>query len=337
MYLSKNNHCKIMIVKITNPYDNEDYLLRQTPNSSGKWEQTIFLMNKKDVISCDYWIILDDLQKAEEVICPKENIILFALEAPSIKTYNNRFLEQFEYVVSCQDSDYIEHKNLIRDITTVFWFTSKTYDELHPMQPFEKDKLLSIITSNKLFTQGHRDRYDFAIRIKNHFKDKVDLYGRGIKDFTEKWDVLAPYKYNICIENTSYPYWITEKLTDCFLSYTYPFYYGSPNVNNYFSDDSYTNIDIYDFKKSIESIEKIIEDDSFYDTHVLAIQEARRIYLEKYNIFPLMHKLVHKLEENKKQNSPILNKIFPMDLVSNNNTQKKYSIFKFFYNFIKNI
>ena len=130
---------------------------------------------------------------------------------------------------------------------------------MHP----EKKKLISVITSNKAFTQGHIDRIRFVSKLKEHFGDQIDVFGRGYNTFGDKWDVLADYKYHIVIENSSQTYYWTEKLSDCFLAETYPFYYGCTNIADYFPSDAYTPIDISNPDEAIKIIDKAIKADAY--------------------------------------------------------------------------
>ncbi|MFX8844619.1 glycosyltransferase family 10, partial [Acinetobacter baumannii] len=83
-----------------------------------------------------------------------------------------------------------------------------------------------------------------------------------------KWDTLADYKYHIAIENDSCDDWVTEKFFDPILAYSYPFYYGCPNIHKYISEKSFTRIDINNFNQSIEIIESIIGNDSIYNNFI---------------------------------------------------------------------
>jgi hypothetical protein len=100
-------------------------------------------------------------------------------------------------------------------------------------QVYEKSKLVSMISSNKSYTEGHRKRLEYV----NKFKDKLDLYGRGIKDISCKEDGLRDYMFSIAIENAVYDTYFTEKLTDCFATGTIPVFYGSKSVIEYFNED----------------------------------------------------------------------------------------------------
>ena len=306
-------------IKVTNPFDSGASLLKQTPHGSGVWGNYRFFIND-EVDECDYWIVLDDLSQKELVKVPAGNTILFALECPSIKTYSTRFVEQFSLVVSCQQN--IQHKNLVHHLTPTFWFVNKSYDELSSINPFTKDKLISIITSNKLFTDGHKRRYEFAHALKDFFGKDIDLFGRGINDFNDKWDVLAPYKYSVAIENSYYPYWLTEKMCDCFLAYSYPFYYGCPNAEKYFDNESFTRIDINNLEKSKRIIENILNNDRFYHEHINKLKLNKLKCLNQYNFFQVATQVI---ENNiSPQSSSALSKLNKKKLEPTNNFEDKF-------------
>jgi hypothetical protein len=271
-------------VKVSNPYI-PSTIHRQTPKKEKVWGNCKFYINQ-DVDECDYWIILNNVSKKETVKCPSANTILFALEPPFIQKYKPAFLNQFSKVVSCQKN--IKHKDIIHTLTTVFWHLNKTYDNLANTHFVKKTKLISIITSNKAFTEGHRRRLHFAYRIKEYFGDSIDLFGRGIRPFDDKWGVLAPYKFSIAIENGNYSDYISEKLTDCFLTYTFPLYCGCPNAEQYFHTNSFVRIDINDFDQSRRIIESILSNEQFYNDHFQALEKSREKTLNQYNFFPLV-------------------------------------------------
>ncbi|MFX7025309.1 hypothetical protein ABTI08_20660, partial [Acinetobacter baumannii] len=81
----------------------------------------------------------------------------------------------------------IQGKNVIHHQNANPWFIEKDYDELVELKPFRKTKLMSIVSSDKAFTEGHRKRLDFAKKIKEYFGDSVDLFGRGLNPFEKKW------------------------------------------------------------------------------------------------------------------------------------------------------
>jgi len=90
-------------------------------------------------------------------------------------------------------------------------------------QIYQKTKLVSMISSNKHSSIGHKNRLNMVEKyVKN-----VDFYGRGLNTFEKKEDALKDYMFSIAIENLKYDNYFTEKLTDCFACGTVPIYYGS--------------------------------------------------------------------------------------------------------------
>lgn len=287
----------MFIVKLTFNYDWP--LFRQTPNYSGIWGNYKFVIDV-NLVECDYWIIYSEYKLIEETcICNKENIFFLPAEAYNTSAkYPNDFLEQFGKVITVQRE--IKGKNVIYHQNANPWFVEKNYDELINLSVPTKSKLISIVSSDKAFTEGHRKRIDFAHKLKQHFGDSVDLFGRGLNPFDKKWDVLAPYKYHIAIENDSCDDWVTEKFFDPILAYSYPFYYGCPNIDKYISTDSFTRIDINDFEESIKIIEQVIKDDSVYNTFIKESQLFRNVLLNEQQLFPM---LTHLIKENGSPNS----------------------------------
>ncbi len=277
-------------IKISYPFPDWP-LSRQTPGSTGVWNDTAFFINPgadEEAKGFDAWFVLDKLVKPhEKTLCPPENIICITWEPPTIRKYSNLFLKQFAQVITCHPG--IKHPHRHFYIQGHPWFVDKTWDELTAAALPEKTKTISVITSNKTFSEGHLRRYEFCLKLKEHFGDAIDLFGRGLKDFDDKWDVLAPYKYSIAIENADVDDWITEKLFDCYLAASFPFFYGCPNINKYFAEDSYERIDIYKPDEARATIEKILSDPGHYTAHLPALLKAKKQCLDQYNIFPLMH------------------------------------------------
>ena len=108
--------------------------------------------------------------------------------------------------------------------------------------------------------------------------------------FPDKWDAIAPYKYHLVLENSVQKDYWSEKLADAFLGFSYPIYYGCPNIYDYFSKDSLKIIDINNIDKAVQMIKDIIKD-NLYDNRICAIDKSRNKVLNQYNIFNLMSEL----------------------------------------------
>ena len=110
---------------------------------------------------------------------------------------------------------------------------------------YTKSKLVSMIASNKGYTEGHRRR----LKVVQAYVDKFgqdDLYGWGLThelQLKEKSRGLREYMFSFACENANYPTYFTEKLTDCFACGTIPVYYGTAGVAQYFDPDGIIFLD----------------------------------------------------------------------------------------------
>jgi hypothetical protein len=284
-------------VKLTFNYDWP--LFRQTPNYSGQWGNYKFIIDKNLKV-CDFWIVYSDYQfKNEKIKCNPDNIIYIPGEGyHTSPRFEQKFLDQFGAIITVQEE--LTHRNIISKHNANPWFVGKSYDELISLKPPTKTKLISVISSDKVFTDGHRKRLRFVNEIKEHFGDKLDVFGRGINGFEDKWDVLSNYKYSIAIENDYCNNYFTEKFIDCILANTFPIYYGCPNLEKYFPEDSFKRIDINDTEGSIKIIQNVIDTD-LYLTKNKQISEARDLALNNENLFPFLVNILDNFNPNAKK------------------------------------
>lgn len=278
-------------------------LIRQTPGRSGVWGDCRFFINE-EIQDCDFWVVYDDVLRPETTRCPPGNTLLITGEPPSVKTYHPRFAAQFARVLTCQRG--LKHPNVIYGQQALPWMIgcryvsetgqwdrsySKDYDELSAMTAVPKTKLLSVLSSDKAFTPGHKRRLAFVEALQERFGSEIDVFGRGIRPVEDKWDAIAPYKYHVVIENGQFPDYWTEKLSDALLAGAYPLYAGSPNIGDYFPDAVLTRLNTAEFGTAITQIEKEIAANRFEAT-VSTRQEAARRLINEYNLFPMLEKLI---------------------------------------------
>lgn len=118
---------------------------------------------------------------------------------------------------------------------------------------YEKNKLVSIVASEKRYLRGHQMRH----QIIDEFRNKIDLFGRGYNSIQHKIESLKDYKYQIVIENESIPGYFTEKLIDCFVIGTVPIYFGDPNIERIFDSNGMIIVNGYDaLKEVMENLER---------------------------------------------------------------------------------
>ena len=309
-------------IKLSTP--NPDFpLIRQTPGSKGIWGDYAFFINQ-DIVECDYWIVFDALGKTEKTVCLPENIILFTGEPPSVKKYSNSFIRQFSTIVTCHKN--IKHKNVIYKQQGLPWMAGAkylgkenkwdsinflNYDDFQLNNLPKKEKEISIIVSNKTYTQGHEQRIKFLKRLIETLGSRIDVFGRGFNEIEDKYDSIANYRYSVVLENSSYSDYWTEKLSDTYLCGSFPFYYGCPNILDYFPDGSIAKIDIFNIEASINTIKSVIESDKYENSRDL-LDKSRDLVLNKYNLFPSIVSLIEDLEKiNNNSHKKGLIKIYP--------------------------
>lgn len=287
-----------MIIKVSTAFPAWP-LVRQTPESKGWWRDCRFVINQP-IKMCDFWIVFEDFPQPETAVCPPEHILLVTGEPPAVKSYSSPFLEQFAKIITCHELD--SRFSVIRRQQALPWMVGwavrggvtlgycKNYDELKRMTGIKKDKVLSVIASDKSFTEGHRNRRYFVQELQRAMGDELDVFGRGIREIEDKWEGIAPYKYHIVIENSRVRDYWTEKLSDCFLAGAYPLYYGCPNLSDYFVPDSFSFIDIDQIEMAVQIIKTAINND-LYGNSLCQLQRARERILDEYNFFPMIYQL----------------------------------------------
>jgi hypothetical protein len=119
---------------------------------------------------------------------------------------------------------------------------------------FVKDKLISMIASNKRMTAGHIFRHEISSQISG-----VDFWGSSHKYFSSKKEPLENYMYSIAIMNTRYDYYFTEILIDCFMYKAIPIFWGCPSIGEIFDLRGMYTFDTVEELKTI--LDKISPED----------------------------------------------------------------------------
>ena len=263
--------------------------------------------NNPEMPDPDFWVVQGKgVRQGETCRVASQNTILLTTEPRSVLYYPQCYIDQFGLVCTCQEQT--KHPNVHFGPAILPWFIGYTedvqgkitsckldYDKLKTMPTPQKPKLLSVITSNKAFTQGHIDRIKFVEKLKAYYGDALDVYGRGFNDFGDKWDVLSQYKYHIVIENSSQSYYWTEKISDCLIAETFPFYYGCTNMADYVPRQAFEPIDIHRPDEAIKMIDAQIKQNR-YEQSRKALSDAKQLMLDKYNMFEYIVSLCDTLE-----------------------------------------
>jgi len=284
-----------------------DFLLRQLPHDSPTLSHVEFCVNQQ-VPFCDWWFVLhpSSLTSEEQTLCDPRHIVLVTMEPPEWGR-PSQFYRQFSQIVSCDAS--IGPSRIDQNWSS-WWVglnvsfdhhgrhqikcnTSINHDYFSNLLPARKLDRISVVTSNKAIFPGHLNRLHFLDFLSSHPVSKyIDFYGAGHAPVTDKLDVLSPYKYHLCLENSITKNYWTEKISDPFLAWCLPFYSGCPNVLDFFPAGSLYRVNVDNWKESADLMLRAVEG-GVYDSALGSIGKARDLLLGKYNIFTQISRLAN--------------------------------------------
>lgn len=163
----------------------------------------------------------------------------------------------YDYIVQPKNIlkfDYIfTHNKELLDLNGKFKFVPLAGNWIKPedRKIHIKDKLISIIASNKNFAPGHNLRHEIISKYGNNIEG---IFGNGYEFIPYKLSGLKDYMFHIVAENVSYDYWFTEKLIDSFITGCIPIYYGCPSIGKFFNEEGILHF------STIEEFDIIIKD-----------------------------------------------------------------------------
>lgn len=288
----------------------------QTSQHEGVWGD--FHFTEEAVQTSDYVLILNNLDRELQTRCPQENIWRIVQEPPidRFKTWHINPSYAFKSF-TCDPG--LSGRHYVRSQPMLPWHVNRDYDFLKAASIPNKIKDLSWITSTKEIFEGHRKRMLFLREVSGKL-ESLDLLGGGIYHMSnseagrrnealqkslgflpivDKWAGLAPYKYSLAVENAIVPDYWSEKIADCFLAWAVPIYFGCPNMEDYFPKDSFIRIDIGNPEEAIEIINQSLKKDS-WEARLPALNEARNLILERYQLFPAVAHHINALTGNKR-------------------------------------
>jgi hypothetical protein len=248
-------------------------------------------------------VVYDNVFVYERVDSPvtvkvKGKTVFIPGEPQTIKGFGTPFINQFDFLMSFRKDlnhpryypgqipcltlwrvgldETLERDNKPRTIRSVEEILST---------PISKSRFMSMIVSNKPGTPLQRARLKLAKTLSENCPGLVDIYGRGIRDIKDKAEALDPYLFSIAIENSYIPNYITEKLTDCFVTGTVPLYSGCPNADIYYN--GFIKIDPWDVQGTIGRIIEISKDPvKYYNEYSSALVCARHDLIYKHSVLP---------------------------------------------------
>lgn len=271
----------------------DDYLKNTlsvlTPTGKPVWKDIIGVSNVKEA---DYYVILDE-ETSESSKLDNQKKIYFQREPDHYKKVRSN-LSNYLFIGTYSNFYHVAVPWIIKP----FYF-------LDNFRYSDSDHHLPILTltSGKRGTYGHKARISFLQRLcqKNL---PIDVYGHGLSSIGNfggklkgelqtkcKFDLQRKYRYCLVFENGQQNNYFTEKLVDCYLSLTFPIYWGCPNVSDYFPDDSFIAIDISKPEQAIHIIKQTITKE-LTESQINALYLAKDLVLKKYNIWPSIERIL---------------------------------------------
>lgn len=280
-------------ILVSAPFD-VSLLARQTPSSGGIWGDFEFVF-EPSLKPVDGWVVIDDLVDETQQLCPQGNTLLISGEPESVRRYRSRFTSQFDQFWTSQSN--VRHPQVFRRNEAQHWHyamragsvhgSSLNFDELVRLERPTKPKLISVISSNKVVTPDHRKRLEFVEYLKQELGDVVDVFGRGIRSMDDKSEAIWPYKYHIVLENDHSDYFMTEKISDAFLGWSYPIYFGGHEAYYRFPEGSFTAIDVYQPETAMAIVRDVLRAETFENTRE-NVASAREAVLYQNNLFAML-------------------------------------------------
>ncbi|MDJ0616922.1 MAG: glycosyltransferase family 10 [Calothrix sp. MO_192.B10] len=231
---------------------------------------------------------------------PKKKVIYLLREPPLNEVVKRNKLNYQEAEKYCGYVSGPDDFAPTPDYMPAIWYHGNSFRELNEMPPPQKVKTCSWITSGISRTVNHRQRLQFLESLQAR-EIEFDLFGRNlpksaktIGEIGNKWYAMAPYYYNLAIENYADNNWyVSEKLWDALLAWCLPIYYGGPAADKLLPPGSFLRLPSLD-EKGIAYIQEVTANpDAWYEAKN-AIAEARQIILHKLNLLNWLSEFVTK-------------------------------------------
>lgn len=279
-----------MKIKFVSNYDNDFNIYKSIINCFCSSKEDIDMLTFEE--DYDYLGVLNGTRQKPNI--KRENIFGF-LQEPVGNINYDRNLHFYCSKIFCQSKEmFNSYKGIIESPLQMFYsnhvITNKNFFQ---DLSFEKNKNLCIFISSinnpnnaNWINHNYHKRIKFLSKILESDLE-IDIFGRGlnIKDIRykgspeNKHEILKKYKFSIAIENCCEKNYVSEKFFDCILNNTIPLYYGCPNVDEIFGEDTHIKINIED-NDIIDKIKCIVNPEINYEKNIL---EAKNNYFYKLN------------------------------------------------------
>lgn len=292
-----------------------EYFIKQSPGRSGKWKD---MEAVTDPFSADFVFVMDGYNHP----LPQDRVIYFGAH-PFVPGFSKSF-RTFE------DKKCLAKVRLDKHLNMGEWWCEYDYDTLANLKCPEKDRQLVCImtyqTHNLMYAQRVNFMHSFVRdQMENITKCEglFDLYGRPEEKFRQdgilshayrgplgqnnpdgylnqhtqgKIPALLPYEYSLEFDVGPTQNYLSERFYDSLLLWCKPIYYGSSNARDFIPQDAFGMIDIDTTENAAGRVFQEMDTLGWFESYK-AISAARDLLLNKYNIWPYMHNVIHNLEK----------------------------------------
>jgi len=243
------------------------------------------LKNKKTIHIkyVDYWHGFDYRREYFWNLLSAEYNVIYSEEEPDYIIYSNYGLEHLNYdCIKIFVSYENERPNFdICDFAITSDYCNKKNHYQLPVFATILDKQALINTDKDALFEDWKSRKEFCSFVVSNGKcqERIDFFnflrenyikvrsgGKILNNVggtvSDKLEFLRKHKFNIAFENSSYPGYLTEKITDAFVANTIPIYWGDIKVSQYFNEKRFIRIDSYSSNQSLlTDIKRIMTND----------------------------------------------------------------------------
>jgi hypothetical protein len=210
--------------------------------------------------------------------------IAWLMEPPAIHpwSYENiiNFEDKFDYILTFDENLLNRSSKYIKYIVG----QSRVPDNISNF--YEKSKHISMISSGKEMSYGHR----YRSYVYNLVKDKVDGWGNGLgRPFDEKTEPLIDYEFSICVMNSRINNYFTEILIDPMRLGTIPIFWGCPNIGDYFNLNGMETFD------TLDDLSEVIKNLKPYKEYIKGAKENFFLCREYLNTDDYISKIIENL------------------------------------------
>lgn len=288
--------------------------LRHLENGRGEdvvWDDCVFV-NDAYCRDYDWLLVYDDFPHAdigtihhetEPLACPRERTILVTAEPPSIKIYPHCFSNQFGWVLTTHARRFLRAKGWRLGHGCLQWMAGYPLQYVLSMPEYAKDRLISTVCSAKQQRHTQHCRRYSMVKYLSERMPELEWYGWGVRNIKAKYDALNAYRYHVAAENYINEYHWTDKISDPILALCLTFYAGDPKLGEVLPPESFIPIPIDDPERAHAIMREAIARNE-YEKRLPAIREARRLIVQKYNLYAQVVDLIHEQSSQPQDSSP---------------------------------